>query len=49
MKLRLQMKNRSCIYDINRLKPGHGHKYTKYKMSLITMMVTCIKQCISNI
>ena len=49
MKLRLQMKNRSFRYDINRLRPGHGHKYTKYKMSLIMMMVTCIKQRISNI
>ena len=43
------MKNRSCRYNINTLRPGHGHKYTKYKMSLIMMMVTCIKQRIRNI
>ena len=29
MKIRLKMKNRSKRYDINRLRPGHGHKYTK--------------------
>ena len=28
------MKNRSHRYDINRLSPRHGHKYTKYKMCL---------------
>ena len=33
MKMRLKMKNRSSRYDINRPKPRHGHKYTKYKMS----------------
>ena len=32
MKMRLKMKNRSHIYDINGPRPGHGHKYTKYKM-----------------
>ena len=32
MKMRLKMKNRSNIYDINGPRPGHGHKYTKYKM-----------------
>ena len=24
------MKNLSHIYDINRLRPRYGHKYTKY-------------------
>ena len=28
------MKSRSHRYDINRLRPRHGHKYTKYKMYL---------------
>ena len=28
------MKNRSHKYDINRPKPRHGHKYTKYKICL---------------
>ena len=27
-------KNSLCRYDINRPSPRHGHKYTKYKMSL---------------
>ena len=31
MKIRLGIKNRSQRYDINRPKPGHGHKYTKCK------------------
>ena len=34
MKMRLKMKNRSQIYDINRPRPRHGHKYTKYKMCI---------------
>ena len=29
----LKMKNRSHRYDIDRPRPRHGHKYTKYKMS----------------
>ena len=32
--MRLEMKNRSQKYDINRPKPRHGHIYTKYKMSV---------------
>ena len=28
--MRLKMKNRSHRYDINRPRPKHGHKYTKY-------------------
>ena len=34
MKMRLKTKNRSRRYDINRPKPRHGHKYTKYKKCL---------------
>ena len=45
--MRLKMKNRSRIHDINRA--SHVHKYTKYKMSLNMMMVICIKQHLSNI
>ena len=43
------MKNRTAIYDINRSRPRHGHKYIKYKMSLRIIMVTCIKQHLSSI
>ena len=28
------MENRCHIYDINGPRPGHGHKYIKYKMCL---------------
>ena len=44
MKIRLKMKNRSHRYDINRPRPRHGQRYTKYKMYLSIMMVICIKQ-----
>ena len=37
------MKNRSHRNNINRPMFRHGHKYTKYKMSLKIMMVTYIK------
>ena len=45
MKIRLNMKNRSSRYDINRPRCRHGHKYTKYKICLHTMMVICICIC----
>ena len=43
------MKNRSHRFGINRPGPRHDHKYTKYKMCISIMMVTCIKQHLSNI
>ena len=43
------MKNRSHRYVLNRPRPKHGHRYTKYKMCLIIMMVIDIKQHLSNI
>ena len=46
--MRLKMKNRSHRYDINRPRPRHGHKYTKYKRCLSIMMAICIKQHLSN-
>ena len=30
MKMSLKMKNRAQRYNINRLRPRHGLKYTKY-------------------
>ena len=42
MKMRLKMKNRSYRYNINKPRPGHDQKYTKYKMSLSIMKVICI-------
>ena len=35
--------------EINKPRPRHGHKYTKYKSCLSTMMAICIKQHLSNI
>ena len=48
MAMKLKMKHRSHRYDVNRPRPRHGHKYTKYKVCLIIMMVTGIKQHLSN-
>ena len=39
MKTRMKKKNTSQIYDINRPRTRHGHKYTEYKMYLSIMMV----------
>ena len=30
-------------YHLNRTRPRHGHKYTKYKWWLSIMMVICIE------
>ena len=47
--MRLEMKNRSHRYYINRPRPRHRHKYSKYKVDLSLNTVTCIKQHLSNI
>ena len=36
-------------YDMNILRPSHGHKYTKHKMCLSIIVAMCIKQHLSNI
>ena len=43
------MKNRLHRYDINGPRPELRGKYTKYKISLTTMMVIFVKQHLSNI
>ena len=43
------MKRRSHRYEINRLRPRHGHEYNRYIMSLSMMTLTCAKQHLSNI
>ena len=48
LKMRLKMKNEWLRYDINRTRPRHVHKYTKYKMCLGMMMVMCNKQHLSS-
>ena len=45
----MKMKKRSHRYDINRPRSRHGHKYSTYKNYLITIMLICIKQQLSNI
>ena len=47
--MRLKMRNRSHRYDINRPRPRHGYKYTKYKMCFGIMIAICTKQHLSNI
>ena len=49
LKMRMKIKSRSQIYDMNWSRPRHGHKYTKYKMCLSKIIFTCMKQHISNI
>ena len=49
MKMRLKMEHRSPRYNINRPRPRHGPKYTKYKMCLSIMIAICIKQNLSKI
>ena len=49
MKMRLKMNTKSHRYAINRPRPRHGYKYTKYKMCLSILMDICIKQQLSNI
>ena len=49
MKMNMKMKNRSHRYNINRPVSRHGHKYIKYKKRLSMMMLTCVRQRLSNI
>ena len=49
MKMKMNMKNRSHRYDINRPRFRLGHKYSKYRKCLSMMMLTLIKQHLTNI
>ena len=49
MKMRLEKKNGSQRYDINRSRWRHGHKYTIYKMCLSMMVAMCNKQHLNDI
>ena len=42
MKMRLKVKNRLLGYDINKPRPKHGHKYTKYNICHNTLMLIYI-------
>ena len=48
MKMRLKINHRSQRHDINKYRPRHGFKYTKYKMCLSIMIVIYIKQHLST-
>ena len=41
--IKMKMKNRSNWYDINRPRPRHGLKYTKYEKCLSMMMFISYK------
>ena len=49
MKIKMKMKNRSHRYNINRPRSRHENQYSKYKKCLSMMMLTRIKQYLSNI
>ena len=49
MKMRSKMKIRSHRYGINRPRSRLRHTYTKYKMYLNIMMISCIKEHLSKI
>ena len=42
------IKNISHTHDIDRPRPRHGHRYSKYRKYLNMMMFICIKQHLSN-
>ena len=46
--MKMKITNRSRRYDINRPWPRHEQKYSKYKKYISMMMVTSIKQQLSN-
>ena len=46
MKIKMKIKNRSYRYNI---RSWHGHRYSTCKKYLTMIMVTCIKQCLTNI
>lgn len=49
MKMMLKMKKRWHRFNIYRPRSRNNSKYSKYKKSLTVMMLSCIKQHLSNI
>ena len=47
--MKMEMKNRSNRYDINRPSSRNAHKYSTYEKYLSMMMPLCIKLDLSNI
>ena len=49
MKMNIKKKNWSHRYDINRPRSRQEHKYSKHKKYLRMVIITCVKQHLSNI
>ena len=49
MKMKMEIKNISHRYDINRPRSRRGHKYSKHITCLTMIMLICIKQHQSKI
>ena len=49
MKMKMNMKDGSHRYDINKCRTRHGYKYSKNKKCFIMIMLICIKQHLRNI
>ena len=47
--MNIKIKKRSHRYDINCFRSKHGQKYIKWEKCLSVMMLTCIRQYLSNI
>ena len=49
MEMKIQMKNRTHKYKINRPRYRHGCKYSKYKTSFTIMILKCTREHLINI
>ena len=47
--MKMEMKNRSNRYDINRPSSRNTHKYSTYEKCFSMMMPICVKLDLSNI
>ena len=46
--MKTKIKKRSNRYDADRPRSSHGHKYSKHKKCISTMILICTKQELSN-
>ena len=47
--MKMKMNKGSQINNVNRSRPRHEHRASKYKKCLGMKMLTCIKQHLSNV
>ena len=47
--MKMEMKNRSHRFDMNRPRPRYRHRYTKYKLFHSRMLFICIRKHLNNI